>query len=1851
MSSANPTPLAKPLENGSGAIPAAHWYSRLNPVFLDVVGDYAGTELSVVDGDAVLAVALRRLADVPRPTLLRAVYEVELFLKQLLNAKSIFELVFFSERRNANDSVRLDGSQSSRKQVAWQRLFRTAVIAHLQSIKHIVVHVFDSVHGDAWTEYVQTSKPMYILTDDGSGVHLHKNASPEIKAVRQACRRMWLESTWLHLQLGLSVALISDDMFTDNKIVTFVSRSAKFITESKEKPAHTKTVEEALAQLDAAFPPTPTSCKPNDSKHSVVASALGGIFDKLSPLQADLAKVFLLHSAILPSTPLELRAQPDANVLLFKESFSEIEDLLARFYATAATIDASLAPTFIELVDERFFFSLLAEVCKALTSGSADSVRSAIGLNEAAGDAETAWAAVSKDGGFWNFLALGKQIDKTAVASGSGQSRPEHNPQPLLPYAQPFVEKFLPKITEVPADVPTAGFEGDYIPNYETSRWNVAKPVPVVVAPPKNQLPTLASRFPPKPQRLAGKARKQEQRQASFIQKYALSLTGAGGKLIKPKIIVVQPKSDRASAKPVRSSSPAVASDEDTSPAKGKSKGKPGSTGGKKVAAPSKKDAIIAANMERLAIAEKETATKRWAMLREKVEKLDSPDLAVAEMERSLADEKSVAGKGLVEEQKLFMTMFLLKKWATYCVSDVNPDDPASPERKEEGINVLVKIFLLCTGIVASPYAGKATIEEAQKILKKIGLEQPDAAGPLSERPSSGKTETAEKADKAERKKDKDAKKAEKADKSEKDKKDKKSKSSSKSDKKDAKEEDKVVADGDAGLSFKFSYPRGLPTSSALRSPHNLTTFQLLYCGAHMDKSMGESLPDSRVDFKPDAWQRKTLDAIDREDSVFVVAPTSAGKTFIAYYAIEKVLRESDNGVIVYVAPTKALVNQIAAEISARFSKSFQYAGVSVWAVHTRDYKIHEPTRCQILVTVPHILQILMLQPDVASLWAPRLKCIIFDEIHTVAKMSEGVVWEQNLMLCPCPIIALSATVGNPDEFAQWLQDLSAAKGHRLEMIRHAHRFSDLRKFVYAPTKFQQFKGLDDRSVRNTTSIVHLHPISALASGSTTIPDDMHLESHECLMLYEAMHCERTDRAKLDDSLDPEAYFGKMSVIKKADIIAYQAELKAVLLQWMALPDARTTGSFARVLKRLSKEVDSALAKTTELYAAKAQSAPIDLDYALENVMALCADLHRNGKLPAILFNYSHDHVEALAQRLFDELEGAEMAYKATDAQWKRKVEAWEAWKLSEIRRKAAMEKTRNASARGEDDEPQDDGGEAGWQASFDPTAPLQQYTFTGKSNMSAYEIDKDINSLQWYGVPPKLCQALRRGVGVHHAGMNLRYRQTVERYFRAGFLRVVVATGTLALGINMPAATSVFTEDSLYLTALEYRQASGRAGRRGFDLMGNVLFFAMPLDKVYRLLSSRLPDLSGHFPLSITLVLRLHQLLKDDKSRNLGENMFKSVFALNTISLGCQANKSEVLYQLRFSIEYLRRAGLLTEDGFPVHLANLAQYMYYSEPMNFNFAYLLNSGVLNEVVCKAKDPEVALLHCLSHLFCRRRIPAITREIKHDLVERSLSKVFLEPLPQRIADVLKSHEELVLNVTDSFVKQYVRTLEPESAAELPLSGKSFAKTGAPGSDFAQKLAATALKYQSRSPFVALSGHDDTFKSVDELVRTCRPGVTLQSMVAPLVSNLLDEDVVLDAYVVDFYNHGLFSILEEVNGIEKGFVWPMLNEFRVVLNNFRNVLEVLIKAYKKAELRKLDQEEEDEEEEDDGKGDDDDEDEKEGEDDDKGNLEQTRRWAPPLTVEAHLRDRRIWDLYQILCRVQKTFDEKMDAQAA
>jgi ATP-dependent RNA helicase HelY len=94
----------------------------------------------------------------------------------------------------------------------------------------------------------------------------------------------------------------------------------------------------------------------------------------------------------------------------------------------------------------------------------------------------------------------------------------------------------------------------------------------------------------------------------------------------------------------------------------------------------------------------------------------------------------------------------------------------------------------------------------------------------------------------------------------------------------------------------------------------------------------------------------------------------------------------------------------------------------------------------------------------------------------------------------------------------------------------------------------------------------------------------------------------------------------------------------------------------------------------------------------------------------------------------------------------------------------------------------------------------------------------------------------LRRGIAAHHAGMLPAFKEVVEELFAAGLVRAVFATETLALGINMPARTVVIErldkwngETHAPLTAGEYTQLTGRAGRRGIDVEGHAVVLWQP--------------------------------------------------------------------------------------------------------------------------------------------------------------------------------------------------------------------------------------------------------------------------------------------------------------------------------------------------------------------------------------------------------------------------------------
>ncbi|KZT37319.1 antiviral helicase [Sistotremastrum suecicum HHB10207 ss-3] len=165
--------------------------------------------------------------------------------------------------------------------------------------------------------------------------------------------------------------------------------------------------------------------------------------------------------------------------------------------------------------------------------------------------------------------------------------------------------------------------------------------------------------------------------------------------------------------------------------------------------------------------------------------------------------------------------------------------------------------------------------------------------------------------------------------------------------------------------------------------------------------------PAREYPFTLDPFQRLSIYAIERDESVLVSAHTSAGKTVVAEYAIAKCLRAKQR--VIYTSPIKALSNQKYREMAAEFGDV---------GLMTGDVTINPTASCLVMTT--EILRSMLYR---GSEIVREVAWVIFDEIHYMRDKERGVVWEETIILLPNKVhyVFLSATIPNAYEFASWV--------------------------------------------------------------------------------------------------------------------------------------------------------------------------------------------------------------------------------------------------------------------------------------------------------------------------------------------------------------------------------------------------------------------------------------------------------------------------------------------------------------------------------------------------------------------------------------------------------------------------------------------------------------------------------------------------------------------------------------------------------------------------------------------------------------------------------------------------------------
>lgn len=169
--------------------------------------------------------------------------------------------------------------------------------------------------------------------------------------------------------------------------------------------------------------------------------------------------------------------------------------------------------------------------------------------------------------------------------------------------------------------------------------------------------------------------------------------------------------------------------------------------------------------------------------------------------------------------------------------------------------------------------------------------------------------------------------------------------------------------------------------------------------------------------FPLDPFQEDACQAIDEGENVLVCAPTGAGKTVVAEWAMQVALGRGKR--CFYTTPLKALSNQKFFDLCQRFGE--EHVGLS-----TGDVSVRSSASLVVMTTEVYRNMLYAAGPDDSGAALRNVASVILDECHYMNDTDRGTVWEESIIYSPrdVQLVGLSATVANAEEMRDWLEDI-----------------------------------------------------------------------------------------------------------------------------------------------------------------------------------------------------------------------------------------------------------------------------------------------------------------------------------------------------------------------------------------------------------------------------------------------------------------------------------------------------------------------------------------------------------------------------------------------------------------------------------------------------------------------------------------------------------------------------------------------------------------------------------------------------------------------------------------------------------
>eukprot|EP01039_Chlorochromonas_danica_P001444 gene1444-1569_t len=567
--------------------------------------------------------------------------------------------------------------------------------------------------------------------------------------------------------------------------------------------------------------------------------------------------------------------------------------------------------------------------------------------------------------------------------------------------------------------------------------------------------------------------------------------------------------------------------------------------------------------------------------------------------------------------------------------------------------------------------------------------------------------------------------------------------------------------------------------------------------------------------FELDTFQKQAVMRLERHEHVFVAAHTSAGKTVVAEYAIALALQRGSKAV--YTSPIKALSNQKYRDFKDRF-------GVDNVGIVTGDVSVNPQAQC-LIMTTEIFRSMLYKGADTVR----DVEYVIFDEVHYVNDAERGVVWEEVIIMLPETVclVFLSATTPNALDFSDWI---GRTKRHKVYLTSTNKRPVPLQHFLYIEDEVFTLTGPNGY---NPAAL----PAAQKMLKEKSQPKPMTAQNaqfkNQRQQEKNALASQRAGRALPAQSGGRGGRGGPGGRGGGGSGGSTKAGAPGgSKAQWLALLNLLQAGG---------REAKGGLGQ-------------VDFKVPTNNRTVLLDKIARQEKEDMVPYDRLPSYLRAMCSR--------------------------KEYEQIEIR---ASESTPEASSTTVTGSPV--GGEIG-------LLPVVVFSFSKKKceELADYLKGQDLITNRERGrvlqvvttvlqrlspVDVELPQILRlkelvsRGIAVHHSGLLPLLKELVEMLFAQGLVKVLLATETFAMGVNMPARAVVFNGYRKHdgksfrdLTPGEYIQMAGRAGRRGLDKVGTVIlavFGDLPAEvSVRHLLTGPPTTLTSQFRLRYNMILNL---------------------------------------------------------------------------------------------------------------------------------------------------------------------------------------------------------------------------------------------------------------------------------------------------------------------------------------------------------------------------------------------------------